>query len=109
MINDEIRVLDEMNRPNYLGKALLGESIGIGIQSCSTQKLERLFISTDGIFHLAKHLENHGNDVDPLKTLFDRPDFFENPIALSKYLADLTDGRQILQDDTTLIMLQKRK
>jgi hypothetical protein len=110
ILNDDEVVLDENNRPAYLAKALLGETVSMGIEGLPTSEVKRLLIATDGLLHLKEKLERNYaiGDLKNLKSLFESPEFFENPIALPKFLSELTNDRQILQDDTTVIMLQRK-
>ena len=55
-----------------------------------------------------KHFAEYFNGYRVLRDLFSNENYFDDAAALPKFLIDLAMNRNILKDDTTLIMLKKR-
>lgn len=110
MLNNKEVVIEQDNRPKYIAKRLISGSHSMETDCIETNKLEKLMVATDGLLHLNdKFLE--GEQVEGMaKTsdLFSNENYFDDAAALPKFLIDLSRNKNILKDDTTLIMLKKR-
>lgn len=108
-LNDQKVVIEQDNRPQYIAKNLISGKTNMETTYIETSKLERLLIATDGLLHLDDKLEN-GEKVENLskiEDLFEQNIYFDNEVALPKFMMDLAIDKNILRDDTTLIMLKK--
>jgi hypothetical protein len=74
-----------------------------------TNKLHRLFVATDGLLHLNdKFLRGEKVlGMNKIADMFDNNDYFDDIVALPKDLTDLVIDKNILKDDSTLILLKK--
>lgn len=108
-LNDKEVLVEQNNRPNYIAKSLISGMAKIEIDSIETSKLERLMVSTDGLTHLnEKFLESETIEgMNQLSDFFDHDDYFDDMIALPKFLTNLSVNLNILKDDTSMIMLKK--
>lgn len=106
-LNDKEVIIDQHNRPNYIAKTLISGAAEIGTESIATAQLNRLLVATDGLLHLNQPFAQQENlgGITQISDFFDNSDFFEDIIALPKYLTELANKR-ILRDDTTMIMLK---
>lgn len=108
MINGEETMLDENNRPAYLGKELYGYKAAIKTKSLPTADVNQLLVATDGIRYLRNALAQHPvQELNNLQDLFSRNDFFEHPAALPKFITALTIEDQLLRDDTSMVLLKR--
>jgi hypothetical protein len=107
LLNDKEVVIDQLNRPNYIAKTLISGAAEIGTESIATAQLDRLLVATDGLLHLKQPFAQQENlgGITQISDFFDNSDFFEDIIALPKYLTELATKR-ILRDDTTMILLK---
>jgi hypothetical protein len=66
-------------------------------------------VATDGLSHLnEKFLESETVEgMQKLSDFFENDDYFDDMIALPKYLTNLSVNLNILKDDTSMIMLKK--
>jgi len=109
LINNTEFIIDQNNRPKYLGRNLLGEKTQLECKQIETNKLERILIATDGLIHL-NNLFLQGADVDNLTSIsdfFDSKKKKKNEIILSKFLTDWAINKHILADDTTIILCKR--
>lgn len=108
MINGEETMLDENNRPAYLGKELYGHKTTIKTKSLPTADINQLLVSTDGIRYLRDALvQQPVQGLTALPDLFLREDFFSHPAALPKFITALTVEEKILRDDTSVVLLKR--
>jgi serine/threonine protein phosphatase PrpC len=107
-LNEKVVLIEQDNRPNYIAKNLISGKAKIEVEMIETDKLERLLVATDGLTHLNDKFLNDEtiDNMTQISDIFDNDDYFEDMIALPKYLTDLSVNRNILKDDTTLIMLK---
>lgn len=108
-INDKQVIIEQENRPQYLAKNLISGNSHIATEQIETNRLQKLLVSTDGLMHLNDKFRI-GESVAGMKSVddfFDNDEHFENMISLPKLLSDLSINKNILKDDTTLIMLKK--
>lgn len=108
-LNEREVVVDQDNRPDYIAKTLIGGEALLASESMETKQVSRLLVATDGLTHLnQKFLQ--GESVEGLTSLsgfFDNEDFFDDPVSLPAFLTGLSVNRNILKDDTTMIMLKR--
>ncbi len=108
-INDKQVIIEQENRPQYLAKNLISGNSHIATEQIETNRLQKLLVSTDGLMHLNDKFRS-GESVAGMKSVddfFDNDEHFENMISLPKLLSNLSINKNILKDDTTLIMLKK--
>lgn len=108
ILNDQKVVIEQNNRPQYIAKNLIGGETTMETTHIETSKLNKLLIATDGLLHLDDKLENGekiGN-LSKIEDLFEQNSYFDNEVALPKFMIDLAIDKNIIKDDTTLIMLK---
>ncbi len=111
ILNDQKVVVEQNNRPQYIAKNLISGKTNIETTHIETSKLNRLLIATDGLLHLDDKLENGeqiGN-LSKIEDLFEQNTYFDDEVALPKFMIDLAINKNILKDDTTLMMLKKEE
>ena len=109
IVNDQLRIIDQDNRPRYLAYGLLGHEAGFDYRKVNTSAVDRLLIGSDGVEHfISNQGKTLGNGVSVLAIdeLFEQEQFFSRPVALAKYLSDLEATESVLLDDTTMILLR---
>ncbi len=108
-LNDKEVIVEQDNRPEYIAKTLIGCSTYIEMESIETSKLERLLVSTDGLMHLNDKFKNGETlaNMTKISDFFDNDEYFDNMVALPKFLTDFSANKNILKDDTTLIALKR--
>jgi Protein phosphatase 2C len=109
LLNDQEVIIEQNNRPKYIAKNLISGNIELQIEVIETSNVQQLLIATDGLIHLSEKFEA-GETIEGMnKTsdLFKNDDLFDDMIALPKLLTNLSLQKNILKDDTTLIMLKK--
>lgn len=108
ILNEKEVVIEQENRPKYIAKTLISGNYTMETDQIETNKLEKLLVATDGLLHLndrflkAENVEN----MTKISDLFSNESYFENIVALPKLLTDLAINKNILRDDTTLIMVK---
>ena len=108
-INDKKVIVEQGNKPQYLAKNLISGNSHIEIEHIETHKLQKILVATDGLMHLNDRFSN-GESIAGMKSIsdfFDNDEHFDNIISLPKFLTDLSINKNILKDDTTLIMLKR--
>jgi hypothetical protein len=108
-INDEQFVIDQENRPQYIAKNLISGNGCIETAYIQTHKLQKLLVATDGLMHLNDKFKSgeHIANMTSISDFFDNKDHFNDMISLPKFLTDLSIKKNILKDDTTMIMLKR--
>lgn len=110
LLNDKEVVIEQNNRPQYIAKNLISGENHIKTECIETSKLQRLLVATDGLRYLTdkflcgERVEGMAKTSD----FFDNETHFEDVISLPKFLTDLSVNKNILKDDTTLIMVKKQ-
>lgn len=108
IVNDQVKIIDQANRPKYLAYNLLGDKTDIEHHKFNTKMIDRLLIGSDGVENIISNQgKTFGNNVavSSINELFEHEQFFSHPAALSKFLSDLEATESILFDDTTMILL----
>lgn len=110
ILNEQKVVIEQDNRPKYVAKNLISKNIEIETTSISTPALNRLMVATDGLLHLDDKLTEgiKVSDLQKIEDMFDEDNYFDDMAALPKLLTDLAINKNILKDDTTLIMLKQK-
>lgn len=109
LINDKVMIIEQDNRPRYIAKNLIGGNAQIEVEQIATHELHRLLIATDGLMHLHEKFV-HGDVVAGMTSigdLFEADAHFSNMVSLPKAFTDLSINKNVLKDDTTLIMLKR--
>ena len=107
------------NEPPYLGYGLLegnGDArptLKVG-PSVPTEAFESVLVGTDGVLDLdalaERTLETEGGSVGPLRQFWENDGFFRNPDRVRRRLTVINRALQgALADDTTLVVLRRRK
>jgi serine/threonine protein phosphatase PrpC len=108
-LNDKEVIIEQHNRPHYVAKNLISGNSKIESDVIETNKLNRLFVATDGLLHLNdKFLRGEKVlGMNKMADMFDNSDYFDDIVALPKDLTDLAVNKNILKDDNTLILLKR--
>jgi hypothetical protein len=108
VINGQVQVIDQGNRPAYLNYALTGkETRDITYQTLPTAAIDSLLVGTDGVEDLRDLLQSEGREGHrSLAGLCESPGMYRDEVALSKFIFQASlDGK--LLDDTSLVMLRR--
>lgn len=110
LLNDKEVVVEQNNSPHYIAKNLISGETYIETECIETSKLQRLLVATDGLMHLNDKFLRGENVEGMRKTtdFFDNDDHFDDVVSLPKFLTNLSVNKNILKDDTTLIMVKKQ-
>ena len=108
-LNEKEVIVEQNNQPKYIVKNLVNGNVEIEVDIIETSKLNRLLISTDGLIQLnERFLKNEViNGNRKIADFFDKAEYFDDIISLKNDLTDLSINRNILKDDTTLILLKR--
>jgi hypothetical protein len=108
-LNDKEVIIEQDNRPKYIAKTLISGKYYIETDHIETQKLKRLLVATDGLNHLNdKFLKGQNIEgMTRISDFFNTESYFENEVSLPKFLTELSINKNILKDDTTMIMLRQ--
>ncbi len=108
-LNDKEVIIEQNNRPHYVAKSLISGNAKIETDVIETNKLHRLFVATDGLLHLNDKFLKGENilGMNKMADMFDNDDYFDDIVALPKDLTDLVINKNILKDDSTLILLKR--
>ncbi len=108
-LNEKEVIIEQNNRPNYIAKNLISSNFSLEIEQIETKKLNRILIATDGLTQLNDaFLRNEKVEkMEKISDFFDNENNFDDIIALPKLITDLSINKNILKDDTTLIMIKK--
>lgn len=109
IINNEIHIVEQDNRPNYISKNLISGNFDFEIKELKTDNIDKILISTDGLIHLNEYLNKNGQleNISSISDLFNQSVLFDDISSLPKLLLDFAIKYEILRDDTTLIMLKR--
>ncbi len=109
ILNNKEISIEQDNRPKYIANSLLNGDFSMSLEIIDTNKVEKILIATDGIIHLnEKYLLNENIDgMNKISDLFNIEEYFKNEVSLPKFLTDLSLKRNILKDDTTIIMIKR--
>ena len=108
-LNNKQVIVEQENRPQYFAKNLISGNSHIETEYVETSKLKRILVATDGLIHLSDKFKS-GEKVMGMKSIddfFDNDEHFEDIISLPKFLTDLSVNKNILKDDTSMIMLKR--
>lgn len=108
-LNDKEIIVEQNNRPQYIARNLISGDAYIETENIETAKLQRLLVATDGLMHLNDKFLNgeRVEDMVNVADLFEDENHFDDMVSLPKFLTDLSMNKNILKDDTTMIMLKR--
>ncbi len=106
VINDNIKIINQNNRPKYLNNGFLGKDGGSFEFTELKYTKQKIIVATDGFEDLVQAINNKEiSEYESVNELLEDEQNFDNPIQLPKLLAKYAD-KGILKDDCTLIMLK---
>lgn len=109
VLNDKEVIIEQNNKPHYVAKSLISGNPKMNTESIATQDLHRLLVATDGLLHLNdKFLQGEKVlGMSKITDMFDNNDYFDDIVALPKDLTDLAVNKNILKDDSTIMLLKR--
>lgn len=106
IIEGNIDIINQDNRPNYVNNALLGNTSGEFLFEEIPSTASPILIGSDGVEDLIEGI-NKGevSEYPSIEALINDEDNFTNPIQLPRLLQKYSRNG-ILRDDTTLILIK---
>lgn len=109
ILNEKQVIVEQNNRPKYIAKTLISGEFYMETDHIETEKLQNLLVATDGLTHLNdKFLQGENvENMTKISDFFKTESYFENEVSLPKFLTGLSINKNILKDDTTMIILRQ--
>jgi hypothetical protein len=115
VLNDRLYVIDSDNKPDYLAYGLIEELVPtyFTIRSVlETKRLENIMLCTDGINYLLNASTTtlkDGSSAGNHTRFLNEDRYIRNPSLLQKRLVVLGAINSILKDDTSIILIRRKK
>lgn len=107
-VNENCFFINQENKPKYLANKILNKNYSFNCYKYETEAINLLSISSDGIHSINEHFMNSNlENISTFSEIFDFEGFYDNEIEFSKFLKDLSINKNILTDDTSIIMLKR--
>lgn len=109
ILNDKIVIIEQNNRPNYIAKNLISGNFYLEVEQIETNKLNRILLAIDGLKQLNdKFLKGEKiQGMEKITAFFENENYFDDIMELPNLLTNLSINKNILKDDTTIIMIKK--
>ncbi|GEM_PF-4980717 len=107
IIDTDIEIIDQNNKPKYINNELIGNEAGEFVFKQITFDKQRIVLGSDGLIDLLEGIENGMiEEYQSFEEFINDDDNFINPITLSK-LVQKYSRKGVLKDNCTLIMLME--